>query len=413
MLTSTHRIAVAVMVTLGLTVSAIAFAATGDQRLPPKKSAASREPASQPAAIASLPSDLVGANDPRNFHQENNLFISDLKGGKRAVSSLDAGLQNYTEEIFRKNRVPYGAVVAMEPATGRLLAFVSHSSANQKAGGDVAFDASAPAASVFKIITAAALVDARVNPEQRVCYKGGFHYLDLSDLIDDPRRDAFCTTFQEAMGGSINAVFAKLADRYLTAQTLERYASAFGFGHTLPFDARAQTSRAEIPSDRLEFARTAAGFWHTRMSPLHGALIASTIANDGVMPRVSIVDRIVDSSGKVVRQFQPKRFRQVVPRSTARIIGHMMQRTVTNGTARRAFHDSNGRSFLPDIQVAGKTGTLTQSQPYRAYNWWVGYAPADKPTIAVAALVVNDPLWRIKASYTAREALRYYLVTKK
>jgi penicillin-binding protein A len=412
MLNSTHRIAVALTVTIGLAGSAIAFAAAGDQRSSAKKSSTSRELASQ-SAVTSFPSELFSTFNPRNFRQENNLFVSDLKGGKRAVSSLDVGLQNYTEEILRKNQVPYGAVVAMEPATGRLLAFVSQSNADSKGSDDAALDASAPAASVFKIITAAALVDARVDPEQRVCYKGGFHNLDLSDLIDDPRRDAFCTTFQEAMGGSINAVFAKLADRHLNAQTLERYASAFGFGRALPFDARAQTSRAEIPSDRLEFARTAAGFWHTRMSPLHGALIASTIANDGMMPRVSIVDRIVDSSGKVVRQFQPRPFRQVVPRSTARIIGQMMLRTVTNGTARRAFHDSHGRSFLPDIQVAGKTGTLTQSQPYRAYNWWVGYAPLDKPTIAVAALIVNDPLWRIKASFTAREALRYYLVTKK
>jgi cell division protein FtsI/penicillin-binding protein 2 len=90
----------------------------------------------------------------------------------------------------------------------------------------------------------------------------------------------------------------------------------------------------------------------------------------------------------------------------------MMERTVTDGTARRSFHDARGNAFLPGIRVAGKTGTLSGSDPYRGYTWWVGFAPADRPTIAVAALVVNTPRWRIKASYLARETLRYYLVER-
>jgi cell division protein FtsI/penicillin-binding protein 2 len=88
----------------------------------------------------------------------------------------------------------------------------------------------------------------------------------------------------------------------------------------------------------------------------------------------------------------------------------MMERTTTHGTGRRTFFDDHGNAFLPGIAVAGKTGTLSSSEPYRGYTWWVGFAPADAPTIAVAALVVNTPRWRIKAVYAARETLRYYLV---
>ncbi|HMI94567.1 MAG TPA: penicillin-binding transpeptidase domain-containing protein, partial [Polyangiales bacterium] len=75
------------------------------------------------------------------------------------------------------------------------------------------------------------------------------------------------------------------------------------------------------------------------------------------------------------------------------------------------FHDPRGRPFLPGISVAGKTGSLSSDQPYRAYSWWIGFAPEDAPRVAVAALVVNTPKWRIKASYVAREALRYYLAS--
>ena len=90
-----------------------------------------------------------------------------------------------------------------------------------------------------------------------------------------------------------------------------------------------------------------------------------------------------------------------------------MERTVSRGTARSAFFDDKGQPFLPGIIVAGKTGTLTRERPsYRGYTWWVGFAPLERPTIAVAALVVNTPEWRIKASYLAREALRYHLVVR-
>jgi cell division protein FtsI/penicillin-binding protein 2 len=68
---------------------------------------------------------------------------------------------------------------------------------------------------------------------------------------------------------------------------------------------------------------------------------------------------------------------------------------------------------LPGIAVAGKTGSLSDERPYRAYSWWVGFAPENAPEIALAALVVNTPKWRIKSSFVAREALRYYLVERK
>jgi cell division protein FtsI/penicillin-binding protein 2 len=231
-----------------------------------------------------------------------------------------------------------------------------------------------------------------------------------ADLVDNPQRDRWCATLADAMGYSINAIFAKLADRHLDEARMTRYVSAFGFGQRLPFDLPVVPSPAEVPESRLERARMAAGFWHSQLSPLHGALLASTIANDGGMPYVAIVDRIESPSGETLYQHTPRTFRQVVPRQTARIAGEMMTRTVTHGTSKKAFWDSRGRSLLPGIRVAGKTGTLSRYEPHRTYNWWVGYAPVDDPKIAVAALVVNDPKWRIKPSYVAREALREYLI---
>jgi cell division protein FtsI/penicillin-binding protein 2 len=365
----------------------------------------------KPAPKAKAPAVLEGF-DPLQQREQDGRLVSDLPSGALAQLTLEPGLQRHMKKVFAQYAVPYGALVALEPSSGRVLAYVSHSSANPDAG-DLARDPTPPSASVFKVVTGAALIDAGVSPEESVCYGGGFSRLSAADIEDNPARDRSCATLAKAMGDSINTVFAKLADRRLDGERLARYAQAFGFGHALPFDAPTRPSPFEVPSERLERARTAAGFWHMHMSPLHGALIAATIANGGTMPRAAMVERVVGAHGELLHSRTPAAFRSVIGRATAGHVAAMMTRTVTDGTAHGSFFDEKGRPYLPGISVAGKTGSLSSEQPYRHYTWWVGFAPERAPQIALAALVVNTPKWRIKASYVAREALRYHLVERK
>lgn len=369
-----------------------------------------RAAAQPPSSTRAAPGRTFPGLDPRRHRVEDGVTLADLADGSTALLSLHPGLQQHVAEVYARYEVPSGALVAMEPASGRVLAYYSHG--GEPRSGDLARDPSPPAASVFKIVTAAALVDAGVDANADVCYHGGSSGLELRHLVDDPARDRSCASLSTAMGGSINSVFAKLADRHLDGQTIERYASAFGFGHALPFDVPTRVSPSEVPNDRLERARTAAGFWHMHMSPLHGALIAATVANGGRMPRASLVDEVLDPGGRRAYRTTPSVFRNVVPASTARAVTAMMKTTVSEGTARRSFFDQRGNAFLPGIEVAGKTGSLTGSEPYRDYSWFVGFAPADAPEIAVAALVVNEPRWRIKGAYAAREAMRYWLIAR-
>jgi peptidoglycan glycosyltransferase len=410
----TARAIAIVLVAAALSGSLIALAAPSGQApapTAPQSVTAKVAAVSASARPARAAASALQGFDPLVHRLEGDRHVADLAGGRRAELTLDARLQAAASKVLRDYEVPYGALVAIEPRTGRVLAYVSHSSANPDAG-DLARDPSPPAASVFKVVTGAALVDRGLGPEHRVCYSGGSHRLYERDLGDDPSRDRSCATLSEAMGGSINTVFAKLADRSLPSGTLERYAEAFGFGHALPFDAPTRPSPAEVPADRLERARTAAGFWHMHMSPLHGALIAATLANGGAMPRPAMVERVLDAQGRPLYAHAPSAFRSVVSRATARTVGKMMVETVSRGTSRSAFHDPKGQPFLPGVRIAGKTGSLSSESPYRAYSWFIGYAPEDNPRIALAALVVNTPKWRIKSSYLAREALRNYLIRK-
>jgi cell division protein FtsI/penicillin-binding protein 2 len=397
--------------TVLLCASFIALAAAGDSGKPAalataRPEAAKKEPPRKTGAAA-----LLAGFDPLKHREQDGRFVADLPSGATADLSLEPGLQRHIEAVFNEYDVPYGAFVALDPKTGRVLAYVSHSSANPEAG-DLVRDPTPPAASVFKVVTGAALLDVGVTPAERVCYGGGMSGLSERDLADDKARDRSCASLAEAMGGSINTVFAKLADRKLDGARIARYAQAFGFGHALPFDAPLRSSPYEVPEERLERARTAAGFWHMHMSPLHGALIAATVANGGAMPRASMIDRVRDAQGKPLHTHTPATFRSVVGRSTASALASMMALTVSEGTAHSAFFDPKGRPYLPGISVAGKTGSLSSERPYRHYSWWVGFAPERAPEIALAALVVNTPKWRIKSSFVAREALRHYLVER-
>jgi cell division protein FtsI/penicillin-binding protein 2 len=407
MLRPTRSLAVKLIAVAGLVAGALALLSpegSGELGKAVAQEQVRRAPG-RPPVLAGL--------DPRAHRRDGDALVSELADGSTAVLTLDPDLQEHVASELARFEVPYAGVVAIEPASGRVLAYVSHSSADPSAG-DVALDAAPPTASVFKIITAAALLDVGVDVSTEVCYHGGASRIRAHDL-EDSDRDRSCATLAEAVGGSLNVVFAKLADRHLDSAILARYAGAFGFGQGLPFDVPTPVSAVDIPdqsADRLEFARTAAGFWHVHMSPLHGALIAATFANGGRMPRATIVDHVVSSDGEVRFRHEPGVYRAVISRRTARAVSEMMERTVTRGTARGAFFDAEGRAFLPEVRVAGKTGSLSDSRPYRGYTWWVGFAPADEPTIAVAALVVNTPVWRIKASYVARETLREYVMRR-
>ncbi len=90
----------------------------------------------------------------------------------------------------------------------------------------------------------------------------------------------------------------------------------------------------------------------------------------------------------------------------------MMVQTTLNGSAHKAFFDAKGRPFIPGVTVAGKTGTLSRHQENRHYTWFVGFAPADKPQVAIASLAVNTPTWRIKGPDIAREVLQRYFEKK-
>src|SRR6266542_451850 len=220
-------------------------------------------------------------------------------------------------------------------------------------------------------------------------------------LRDDPRRDRRCLSLASAFGHSANVVFAKLADRDLDPATLRATAERFLFNVAIPFARPLEVSSAEVPADPFDAANTAAGFGSVKLTPLHAALLAAIVANGGMFVPPVLVEQV---DGAPLPE--PDASRRVVDEEVAARLGAMMRETVAAGTARRVFR--RVASSLRGVQVAGKTGSLADAKPFRDYSWFVGYAPADNPVVAVATVVVNDRLWHARAPTVAKEALEAY-----
>jgi cell division protein FtsI/penicillin-binding protein 2 len=268
----------------------------------------------------------------------------------------------------------------------------------------------APAASTFKLVTAAALLESdKASPTTRVCYHGGLQGITDDLLQDSPSLDTECSTLSNAVADSLNVVIAKLARRHLEAQELGDMARRLLFQTEIPFEFRVEPSPAHMPDDAIARAKVAAGFWHADMSPLHGALLASIVARGGVYQPPHVVSQVL-GPGDSDRSAELPAPTRAIGRDVADRLAAMMLETTTGGTARNSFRDENGKDFVPGVAVAGKTGSLTgKRSPQLNYNWFIGFAPAESPEIAFAILLANDAKWRIKAHYAARRLIQLYV----
>ncbi len=367
----------------------------------------SRAPPASPKA-----DDKLAGLDLLRLDVRPRRVTTPLRDGKQAELTLDPALQRAALAQFKRYSVPEGGVVVMEVATGKILAYASYVAQGPKF--DVNARAEAPSASVFKIITASALVEkAGLNAKSEQCYHGGKSSIEASELEENPKRDKWCATLAMALGRSLNVVFGRLAQKHLTPEDLTAMAGAYGYGASVPFAAKNDPPSIDLPVDPLEFARGAAGFWHSTLSPLAAVSIVQTVANHGVTLEPRIVQAIYKGDEKLWEETRdPLVLRRAVKKETADEVGQMMLETVANGSAYKSFHDKRGRAYLPDIAVAGKTGTLIRGKENRFYTWFVGFAPADKPEIAISALAINTPTWRIKGPEVARNVLRAYFAKK-
>jgi cell division protein FtsI/penicillin-binding protein 2 len=344
---------------------------------------------------------------------QNNRFVTQIPEGVDITYSLNVPLQRKIEKVMKRYRLPYGMLVAMEPKTGRILAMVDYSRVEPN-HENLNLRASYPAASVFKLVTAAAAIERKkATPETQIAFHGGLWKLGPWNWKDNPKRDRNRISLKYALAKSCNVAFAKVALRWLGEEGLQCFAESFWFNKPIPFEFPVEISKAAFEPSEKSVAFTAAGMGKVGLSPIHGAMIASAIANDGVMMVPKLVEKVAWDNGSEIYHYKEQVLTRIVSPHTADQLKEMMAYTVTKGTSRRAFHTRRGTPYIKGVSIGGKTGSLRGKDPKGKYSWFIGMAPLDDPEIALAAVIVNKPIWHIKASHLAKEAFDSYFKIKK
>ncbi len=346
----------------------------------------------------------VGAAGVRGrIYEEVDWQSPGVPGPVRIEYSLDAQLTREVFRVLEQGRVRLGHVVVMNPNSGRVLAYAST---------DVEVfppTETYPAASLVKVITAAAALDASPEQARLPCRYTGNPYRLTRSRIDPPRRGN-TVTLRKALITSNNQCFAQLAVHAVGAGPLLAAIGRFGW-LSAPAPAHAAGS-ADAGKDRLDVGKLGCGLAGCRITPLHAVQLAASLAHgELVAPRW--IDRIIDGEGRELPLPALPAPRRVMSYELAAELREMLVDTTRRGTARSAFRDRRGRPLLGNVQVAGKTGSLSGEKPEGRYEWFIGIAPADDPQIAVATLLVQgDLFWRSSAQIAA-DVLRKLFCTRK
>ena len=337
--------------------------------------------------------------------------------GSNLTTTLDSKLQTVAAQVMGSNK---GAVVAIDPRTGAVRAMVSvpyfdpnkldqdwktlDSDPNNPLLNRATQGLYVPG-SVFKIVTATAAIDLGLIDLNK-------HYMSSADLVIDGFRIAnknhppgvINVTFVDDFAYSNNVTFAKtalsLGSKSLAVgddlpnpppwdvsidgsrQRFEEYARRFGFDSALPFDIPTSTSTiGNQDLSRVELANSGFGQGKIQVTPLLMALGAATIANGGKMPAPYLVQEIRDPSGAVLMQHTPSIVREVMTPETAASMNRLMLASVQEGYAKPA--------QIAGVQVGGKTGSAEVGGGKTEHSWFIGYAPASNPVIAVAVIMEN------------------------
>lgn len=342
-----------------------------------------------------------------------NDLVLNLKGRRYPVNVEYATHDGLTQEmtgLLKQYKPDYGAFVALDATTGRILTLISYSEDEQFKDKNLALRATFPSASVFKVVTAAAAIsERRMNAGSIVSFNGRPHTLYRRNIFKETtNRWTTHMTLKDAFARSVNAVFGKLGVFIVGPTELKSYAEKFGFNRKLLSDIPVEEGKASITEDPWEIAEAASGYTRQNtMSPLQGALIAAAIANDGKLMEPYIVSNLKNADGELVYQGGPRLSSVVIDENSAREMKVLMHETIASGTSRGAFRGFK-KGPLGDIEVGGKTGSLSGADPAGRYDWFVGYGVSGSHRLAIASLVISKKYWKVKSSYLARRAIETF-----
>ena len=350
--------------------------------------------------------ELIGENS--EFESILDEITGRKQEGNDIVTNIDAAAQRVA--LADLEAAGFGAVVAIEPSTGAVKAMVSNKpydpnrvpeefgqlSTNgiERPLYDRATQGQYPPGSTFKVVTAAAGLESGViTPETTIDAPGSLDD-EGHELANDFNEDFGPIALDTALTNSVNTWFGQLGQQLGNDKLFETM-EKFGFNSTPPIDLpEDQVEKSGVfeegnlltSKDPVDLARVAIGQERLLATPLQMAMVAAAVANGGKLMKPQIWNRVVDPDGRVTDRLDPSEYSQPISSETAAELTTAMEGVVSEGTGTNA--------AISGVPVAGKTGTAETPGNEacgggEAENqaWFIGFAPADDPKIAIAASV--------------------------
>ncbi len=352
---------------------------------------------------------LISGRDFVNI-QDKSLKIISNGIELRADTSIDIPLQQFILKKMKRSTSRYIGIVTMDPLTGRILTMAGYDKTDPF--GNPCLNNRFPAASIFKIVTAAAAIEkCGFSAQSGFKYNGRKHTLYKIQLKERTNKYTNRITLKNSFAQSVNPVFGKLGAIYIGKNALEEYADSFGFNDQIGFEIAMSESLMHISDDPYNWAEIACGFNRdTRISPIHGALIASVIINKGELVEPTIVDRIADAKDRTIYRGKVTLVRHSIKPATSRALTNLMETTIRSGTCRKSFRGYKRDRVLSKLNIGGKTGTIDNKTHDARYDWFIGFAEEkDGPEkIAISVVVAHEKYIGTRASQYARLIMKEF-----
>lgn len=368
---------------------------------------------------------LTGSKDYSSWQNALNSLAGISEPGNSVQLTIDSRIQRAAEQALA-GRV--GAIVALDPRSGAVLAWASAptfdntniqaaiEAANASGGADTSMYDRATLAlytpgSTFKVLTLASALENGLATLDTTYDSPGRMEIGGADVVSIGERGHGKISLAKAFALSSNTVFGQVADG-LGAEKLVATARAFGYGQQLGLDFTTAASVMPNPEEMTEWelawagAGQPVGQGHTpgpQATVMQNALMAATIANNGIAMNPYVVSQILAPDGTVLKTTRGRSLGQAVSSGTAAQVKQAMLDVVQNGTGSAA--------AIAGVKVAGKTGTA-ETNNANANSTFVGFAPYDTPTVAIAVVIEQNAKGEESAAAVGGQVLRAALATQ-
>lgn len=356
------------------------------------------------------------------LNSKTNLFFTDGPSWTYTIhTQLDTRLQaKLIRTLNRLKTLDRGkpeliGMVAMDASTGFIKAMAGFNPS--KPGTNPCTSATYPAASLFKIVTASAVVEKLNYTATTPLYFNGRKYtLYKRQVTNQKTKYTSQVTLEKAFSESINPVFGKLGQLALGKTVLNDFAQKFGFNQSPDTDFNFSVPHFSATGSDYHLAELGCGFNRdTLISPVFAVTMVSAVVNKGHCLTPRLVDRISNSNKDEIYKSTKELYKTPISPKTAATMMRLMKKTISGGTARKSFRGYSRDKVLSNLVIGGKTGSLSNRAHTIKYDWFTGFGQqkTTKETLIVAVVVGHGKYIGTRACIHAKNMLKTYFSAPK